>query len=191
MAINYIFCLYSFWQTELFDLFLMPAQLFLGNTGLFWFRIFSSVVMFYLLAAWIFPLFFFYTICSVVYNNFRLQCKDMAQESKASNYSLSCQAISNYRLKHNGICRLLETADEILHFYIGGTICIKTVLLCVMLFNIIWYTEYLQDPVIIVINVFWLLSGVAVMCVIAVGGALVNDVVSPSVQLFNDTCSSI
>jgi hypothetical protein len=182
VAINQMFGLYAFWQTELFDMVLMPAQLFLGDTGLFWFRIFNSVTMFYLLAAWIFPLIFFYTISSVLYHNFRLHCAEMAQESNASNYCLPYQAISNYRRKHNGICKLLDTADGMLHFYVGSTICMKTVMVCVLLYNIIWYTEYLLDPVVMTMNVFWLLSGFTIMCVIAVGGALVNHVVSPFVH---------
>jgi hypothetical protein len=186
VAINSLFSFYAIWQSELYDLLLMPAQLFMPTNELFWFKIFSSFVMFYLMSAWIFPLIFSYIICCVLYYNFRFLCEEMAQDSKDNNNTITHQSIASYRRRHNEICRLLDTADDILHFYIGGTIGAKTVLLCVMLYNIIWYRELLVDPLVTAMNVFWLLSGFVVMCVIAIGGALVNHVVSSLTHLFSD-----
>ena len=91
--------------------------------------------------------------------------------------------IERYRRKHMSICHLLDLTDDKLHVITGMAIAVKILLMCLILYNIIWYPAILAEPVVALMNFFWAISGVIFLGIISVGGALVNDVVSRIVPI--------
>lgn len=71
--------------------------------------------------------------------------------------------------------RLLERVDEFLSIHIGGAFVIKLVIICSILYILIWgRDDYSGDHLVTFMLLYWLFGGIFYLTVILVGGALIN-----------------
>ena len=68
----------------------------------------------------------------------------------------------------------MENADDILSGFSAVSIVVCTVNVMLTLYNMLWYSDYYTDLVVLFFNIFWLLTSLVQLCVIAVGGGYLN-----------------
>ena len=88
---------------------------------------------------------------------------------------ISSDFIIRLRKEHRTICKLLHTADSNLHVMTGLGIAIYVLLLCLLVYQLLWKVT---SPLLIGIYTFWTVGSLAMLGFISIGGALVNHAVS-------------
>ena len=76
-------------------------------------------------------------------------------------------------------------ADNFLKIIIASTLCLNIIISCLMFYNIIYYGMVLQDPLLLIVHLFWVFMSLVVLAVIAIGSARLNSQVCYHNMLLN------
>ena len=175
------FTIYGFFYTEYFNAFLSPMPL--DNPYIDVFKYFACAIQFLFCCAWSFSAALDYVICRVVYREFIFVNKLLSDQV---NGRLQCKAsFEQCRQVHQGVCRLVELADEVFSFYHAAIFVLNIVTCCLILYNMLWDPMVADDVVVCLTHVFWFTLSLANITVISVAGGLVNHAVSILEYLFN------
>ena len=72
--------------------------------------------------------------------------------------------------------RLIDRVDEFLSIHIGGTFVCYLVIICSILYILIWgKDDYAGDYLVTFMLFYWLLGGIFYLALILIGGALINS----------------
>ncbi|KAK2156865.1 hypothetical protein LSH36_203g01052 [Paralvinella palmiformis] len=163
---------YGFFFTTVFDPLLAPFHVYVQYAQIA--RIVYFVIFFYLISAWVFPLAFLYAVSCMLSNQFRFDNEIFRKKVREDAGVISCHTIREHRRRHNDLCKLTTVADNMMNAYVGCTVGAKSVFLCLMMYNAIWYSEYVSDSMVFIVTLFWLCIGLTVTGLILICGALVN-----------------
>lgn len=138
----------------------------------------NTVMQLYTNAAWIFPQAFRNIMCMIIYNMFRTLNRDFAKARHRNGISADC--IRRFRKEHRAICKLLDTADNNLHLITGCSIALYVIMLCLLIYQVIWSKDVISNQFYIGIYIFWAGGSLAVLGFISIGSALVHHEVGIS-----------
>ena len=180
VLLNVLFAIYGIWCASLFSPGLTPFKSTDANIDVV--RVIYVIIHTYLTATWFLSLIFHHILCLIIYHIFKQFNKNFSEICQKS--PVLATDIERYRRQHISICHLLDLTDDKLHVITGMAIAVKILLLCLILYNIIWHPASLAEPVVALIHIFWAISGVILLGIISVGGALVNHVVSTHIYVY-------
>ncbi len=173
IVINVIFYGYLLFFTTMVDNTLAPATPDIKHITVV--RVLCMLLMLYLSAAWVLPTAFFFSLCLVVY---RTIC---GFNTNFRNDNCRLRQIERYRTWHNHLSQLVDLADDMFSPQVASTLITSVVNITLILYNIIWYPGMNSDPLVLLSNSFWLSSGIVILIILAVGGGMINHVVSSTV----------
>ena len=163
---------YGFFFTTIFDLCLAPFHVYIKYAPIA--RILYFISFFYLISSWIMPLAFLYAVSCMLSNQFHHDNEVFSRKIRGKAGIISELTIMEHRRQHNDLCKLTKVADNMLHAYVGCTVGAKSLFLCLMMYNAIWYSEFVSDNMVFIVTLFWLGTGLTVTGSILICGALVN-----------------
>ncbi len=168
--INISFIGYLVFYTHMLDIALIPATPDYKHIKAV--RILVMALYAYLSAAWVFPTAFLFTLCLALYINIS-KFNSAFKEDKHRLLQME-----RYRTWHGHLIELVDLTDDMFSMQVACTLLVKILLETLTLYNMIWYPGLSSDPLVVLTNAFWLTSGFAVLTTVAVGGAIINHVVS-------------
>ena len=130
-------------------------------------------VITYLCAAWMFPSALHYLTCQLLYTEFKRFNALFRKQQLESKFEITSN-FEELRQHHQCLSRLVSYADEFLALYHAGIVIFTLVSVCIHLFNLIWYTDVSNDPLILTVQLFWVMCLIVNMTFVCVGGAMVN-----------------
>lgn len=86
--------------------------------------------------------------------------------------------LDGYRSRHQKLVRHLGYADNFVNIFVASSYGTGVVKFCLILYNLLWYDQVLEDTVILFMMLYWLTQVICSMAIASVGGALVNHAVS-------------
>jgi len=136
----------------------------------------NTVLQFYLNAAWLFPQAFRNMMCMIIYHLFKWLNERFAKMRVT--VDISSTIILRFRKDHRVICKLLDTADHNLHVMTGCSIASYVVILCLLIYQILWDTDLTGNHLLLVMYIFWVAGDLAMLGFISLGSAIVHQKVS-------------
>ena len=86
--------------------------------------------------------------------------------------------LKKLRQKHQILCNLVGHADDFIRYHVAVYFVSCSILMCLVLYNILYASVLMKDPIILSMAIFWFMMGFIVLSIGLIGGALVNNVVS-------------
>ena len=116
------------------------------------------------------PLNLYKLICLALYYEFRLVNEKLTGSVDDDGEFFG--NLEELRLRHQKLCKLVELADEIFSFFIAGAFTANIPLVCLMLYNLIYFHLHTSQ---IILEAFWV-AMTTLHCSIVLGmGAMVNN----------------
>ena len=176
IAIQMGFTLYNIVDTRMYDLSMTP---FVRGSKIFpYIQAIGAVTLFYFYAAWILPIGFFFVICLVLRWDYKQSRREFYRLSVTHEDRIREDSIENSRLMHQKVCQLVETTDNIFTLLVGNTFATNIIIITIIIYNIISWTNLHENPQFLAVHFFWLLTAGVSFGLTATGGALVNHTVS-------------
>lgn len=176
LVMNMGFIVYGLFWSSIVDGVVVPFDLLPDNTKiLFALKIVYVVTHFYFSISWIFPPIYCCLLGVIIYKNY--QYFNMKFSEKVSNH-LFHGDFSFYRRKHSEMTELVEKADNIMSIHIASALSINILLLCLVLYNIIYNRSILLHPMVLTMHIFWFTAGIVNLAVDALGGGMLNEAVN-------------
>ena len=172
IALNMSFSGYVFLNTAMFDGMLTPLES-IENLQLMLKIIYVSLIHSSLSCSWMLPVGLFAIICTIIEEEFKeLKKSFRSQVNECGHFSGD---LADIRYRHQAISRMVYYADNFLKIIIASTLCLNIIISCLMLYNIIYYDMVLQDPLLLIVHLFWVFMSLVVLAVIAIGSARINS----------------
>ena len=171
LSLNLAFSGYMFISTDMFDDLSTPIKL-EGNGELPVRILYIACLQFILCGSWIMPVGLFAVICTIIVREFQeMKSTFCSQVNECGHFSGD---LADIRYRHQAITRMVSYADNVLKVIIANVICLNTITVCLMFYNIIYYDVVLQDSMVLFIHIFWAVTCLVNLSAIAIGPAFVN-----------------
>ena len=176
IAIQMSFTLYNIFETEMYDLSMTPFVR--GSKIFLYIQAIGALALLYFYAACILPIGFFFIICLVLRWEYKYSRREFHRLSVTHEDRVKENSIENSRLRHQKVCQLVETTDNIFTLLVGNTFATNIIIITIIIYNIISWTHLHENPQFLAVHFFWLLTAGVSLGLTATGGALVNHTVS-------------
>ena len=147
-----------------------------GKYNMLWRVLIVGVIQTWLSCGWILPMGLFYMICIIIYYEFKALNIILRSQINKDDQFVGC--LGDIRMRHQAITRMLAYADNFLKILVAAALMADIILLCLMMYNLMYYPALLEEPVILLVFLFWILTCIASMLILSVGPAYVNQEVS-------------
>ena len=147
-----------------------------GKYNMLWKVFIVSAIQTWLACSWILPMGLFYMICIIIYYEFKALNMIFRTQFNKDGQFVGC--LGDIRMRHQAITRMLAYADNFLKILVAAALMADIILLCLMIYNIMYYPSMLDEPVILFVLLFWILTCIVSMLILSVGPAYVNQEVS-------------
>ena len=182
IILHVIFANYLCFRTVMMDSMITPFSP-TGNYNILWRVLSVSVIQTWLMCCWILPMGLVYTICVIIYSEYNALNKSFQSQIDQDGKFNGC--LGNVRIRHQAITRMVGYADNFLKIMLAESLLTDIILICLIMYNIIYYPGVMENPMAFFISIVWLVSCFANMLVISVGPAFVNGKVRYyAVQIF-------
>ena len=162
-------------STDMFDDLSTPIKL-EGNGEIPGKILYITCLHFILCGSWIMPVGLFAVICTIIVREFQEMKRTFrSQVNECGHFSGD---LADIRYRHQAITRMVSYADNVLKVIIANVICLNTITVCLMFYNIIYYDMILQDSMVLFIHISWAATCLVNLSPIAIGPAFVNTQVS-------------
>jgi len=167
-----------FFSGGLMDGMLAPIQSHVMITDLLVPRIIVNVFAVYLLAAYIFPHALAFLLAMIFSFQFKQVERELEKCLDNRERRLTESDVELLRQKHQEISMTISNVDDSLMFSNASAFCSQLFCFIILLYVLIFYISVINDPVVIVINIFWMLLLSFGLVLTAAGGIMVNHYVS-------------
>jgi len=132
----------------------------------------------YLNAAWIFPHALSFMLATIFTHQYRQLSSSVEKTlDESDERRVSDSDIELYRQQHQDISMSVSRTDDFLRFHNAGAFCCQLFNVILFLYDFIFFHSS-NDPIVIVMRVFWMFGVVSGLSVTAAGGIMVNHYVS-------------
>ena len=175
--INYAVICYLVYGTKFFDLMTTGSFTEEDTVPYLTLKTVYCFFMFYLTVLWIFPSIMQLAVSIVIYREFSLFRESFHTKiSKEKRYVGDSLELDRRRFLQ--MLRIVEAADGCLSLHQSAAFICNIVNMCLLLYNTIYYPDFVQDPVVAAVNVFWFIYDAADIGVVIISGVLINSSVS-------------
>lgn len=176
---NVAFGAYSTLESFVLDITLAP---FTADTDyIIYMRIMCIFMHVYLSASWVFTYFFALHIMEISCGEFKKFHRDF--HSRISSKREFSADMECYRLWHQQLCDLVSSGDNAISFHTGAHLALNLVIMIMILYNLIWWPQILQDPSVAFMNCFWFMAAFLKVSLTFVWTGGIDDVVSSFIVL--------
>jgi len=173
-----LFTIYSVIFTTYMNFALTPITTHFHVSSLLTLRILYLLFSVYLNASWIFPHAMSFMLARIFAEQYRQLGQAFEQTlNKCDERRLSDSDIETFREKHLDISVRLNQADGFLMFHNAGAFCCQLFNVILILYILLFFPSP-QNPVVLIMNIFWLLGCFSGLSLTAAGGIMVNCYVS-------------
>ena len=176
VLVNVLFTLYSiFFTASHMDIMLSPITTHLNLSNLLVPRIVLFLCVFHFSAAWCFPHAMTFMLATIYSYQYKLLSKTLAERDERR---LSDSDIETLSQRHQEISKLVSDTDDFLMFHNAGTFCFQLFDAIMHLYDLIFFRDTSDDPVLVIMRVFFIFSGLVGLTVTTAGGIMLNHYVS-------------
>ena len=175
-----LFLVYSFFFAGGYmDIMLAPITTYVKVSNLLVVRVIVFVVYIYFNAAWLFP-HSMTLMLAIIFRNQYYQLERTFEQRLADGEELgiSDSEIETLRQHHEAISSSVGETDTFLMFSNAGAFCCQLFGTILLLYAVIFFYSTMNDPVIIVMHVVWMLGQTLGLSVTTTAGIMVNSYVS-------------
>lgn len=182
MILNITYELYFLFNTNLVDFAIAPMLP--NHSYAVLMKAIVAVVQLYMTAAWVFPITVFTMMSDAIYNEFEIFHDDL---QKAISPEGDLLELEWFRRRHEEICQMVETADDILSAFIAAGIFFCTCEGMLLLYTTVTSPNALTEPLVLLSHCFWLTVKALYLLLISYGGGYLNHMVSLNIHLLQRT----
>jgi hypothetical protein len=142
------------------------------------YQIFVVVLGLCLHPAWCFPIAMSLLLATLFSFQFRDVISQLRNIIDADGNLRDGTDIEQIRRQHQMLCRSVKRADHFMKLFNFAAFCGPLFGAIILLYTVIFFQNVLSDPVILAIDIFWLVGGCAQIAVTTAGGIMVNHYVS-------------
>jgi len=188
VLVNAALSLYSiFFSGGHIDIMLAPVRTHVHLSDLLIPRIVVYLFSVYFTAAWVFPHAMSFMLATIFTHQYKVLSRRLDRMLAESDQRLlSDSYIETLRQRHNEISMSVSDTDDFLMFHNAGAFCCQLFDTIMHLYGVIFFRAT-NDPVVIVMHVFWMLGVLSGLSVTTAGGIMVNHYVS--VNTFCSLCT--
>jgi len=190
--LNFFFMFYSMFLTGGYlDILIAPFFTYINVSDLLIPRIMMYLFTIYLNASWIFP----HAMGLMLATIFTCQYKRLGQTfnrtlRRCDERRLSDSDVETFRQRHQDISMNLKQADDFLMFHHAGAFCCQLFIVILLLYVLIFFRSCAEDPLVVMMHIFWLLGTTFGLTVTTAGGIMVNHYVSTN-SVYLRSCVSV
>ena len=144
-------------------------------------RIIASVILFYLMSAYIFSQAMTFVLAMIFSHQFKKVINTLGCCLDNEQRQVSDLDIETFRQQHQEIAMTVSHVDDCLMFSNASAFCCQVSCFIILLYNLTFYQSFITDPVLIISNVLWMFLLSFGLTLTAGGGIMVHHYVS----LFN------
>jgi len=116
-----------------------------------------------------------FMLATIYSYQYKLLSKTLAERDERR---LSDSDIETLSQRHQEISKLVSDTDDFLMFHNAGTFCFQLFDAIMHLYDLIFFRDTSDDPVLVIMRVFFIFSGLVGLTVTTAGGIMLNHYVS-------------
>lgn len=176
MVSNCAFNAYILFETNMGDFTLTPVRPNSPNVTVI--KVLVTVLHIYRSAAWIFTPTLFLFMSAIIYKEFEIFHSDLR---KGISPDGDMADLEWFRRRHQDICHLVETADDVLSAFNAAGILFRLCDGMLIVYSMFWYPDVKANALVLAAHFFWLGLSLLYLVLIAYGGGYLNHMVSATV----------
>jgi hypothetical protein len=166
---------YMMFATSFFDVIVTDPFDKTQTTEIMAMRVIHYILIFYVNALWMFPSPLQLSCALVIYKEFGLFCdhlrKNMTKDKRfTGNLELE-------RRRFQKMTKIIEAVDSGLSIHQAASFVCDIACVCLMLYIILYYPEFVSTPVVMGGFIFWFFYAAADIIVVIISGVLINNAV--------------